>query len=371
MRAALETGVSPRRTGGRGGPRPLPPQTRVTRTKHTRLPPHPHKSASRPPQNACAPPSHAIIPPIPPTFITIATSTIRPTLAILASTVLWGTWWIPLRKLDALGFGSIWATGGGLLIPLLVMLPVVVVQRKRIMAAGWPLIFGAFFFACALALYAEGVLRGQVARVILLFYLTPVWSTLLARFMLGQPITPRRVLTLVFGLAGMLVILEVDNASPLPRDMGEWLGLASGVAWGLAMAYTQRTPAHPVADKVALQFIFASLIFAALTMIPGGREWTGGFDLTPTSLAWLLGFAFVWNLPVVWLTFYGGGRIEPGRVAILLMMEVAIGIITASLFTDEPFGPREFIGAVLIISAGVTEFVRRDWLRRKKAPGTG
>ena len=283
----------------------------------------------------------------------------RPTLAILASTVLWGTWWIPLRKLDALGLGSIWSTGTGLLLPLLVMLPVIVIYRQRIARAGSPLILGAFFFACALALYAEGMLRGQVARVILLFYLTPVWSTLLARFMLGQPITPRRVLTLIFGLSGMLVILEVDHASPLPRDIGEWLGLVSGVAWGLAMVYTQRTTTHPVADKVALQFVFALLIFAALTLIPGGRQWSvTGLDITLTTSCWLLGFAFVWNLPVVWLTFYGGGKIEPGRVAILLMMEVAIGIITASLFTDEPFGPREFTGAVLIIAAGLTEFVK-------------
>ena len=294
-----------------------------------------------------------------------------PTMAILASTVLWGTWWIPLRKLDELGFGSIMATGGGLLIPLLVMLPVVIMHRKRIAAAGAPLLLGAFFFACALALYAEGVLRGHVARVILLFYLTPVWSTLLARFMLAQPISPRRVLTLVFGLAGMLVILEVDHASPLPRDVGEWLGLVSGVAWGLAMVYARRTPTHPVMDKVALQFIFALLLFCALTIIPGGREWSvANFDITVTSLAWLLGFAFVWNLPVVWLTLYGGGRIEPGRIAILLMMEVAIGIITASIFTDEPFGLRELLGAVLIISAGVTEFVKMDYLPGwKKATG--
>ncbi len=281
-----------------------------------------------------------------------------PTLAILASTLLWGTWWIPLRKLDALGFGSIWSTASGLMVPLLVMLPVLFIHRRRIASGGWPLILGAFFFACAIAMYAEGILRGQVARVILLFYLTPVWSTLLARFMLNQPITGRRILTLLFGLTGMLVILEVDNTSPLPRDMGEWLGLASGVAWGLAMAYTQRMPTHPVADKVALQFIFAVLIFASLTAIPGGREWSTAFDITATTLCWLLGFAFIWNLPVVWLTFYGGSKIEPGRVAILLMMEVAIGIATASLFTDEPFGPREFTGAILIMAAGVTEFVR-------------
>jgi len=304
-----------------------------------------------------------------------APSTTLPTLAILASTVLWGTWWIPLRKLDALGFGTIWSTGGGLLIPALLMLPALIAQRARIARAGAPLLLSAFFFACALALYAEGTLRGHVARVILLFYLTPVWSTLLARVMLGEAITARRIFTLVFGLSGLLVILEVDNASPLPRDVGEWCGLASGVAWGLAMVYTRRAGAHPVADKVALQFVFLLLLFAALTAIPGGRQWSSAglaaaLDVGPQLWLWLAGFALVWNLPVVWLTFYGGARIEPGRVAILLMLEVAIGIVTAAAFTDEPFTVREGIGAVLIIAAGLTEFMRVPSLRSPRSPPT-
>jgi len=40
------------------------------------------------------------------------------------------------------------------------------------------------------------------------------------------------------------------------------------------------------------------------------------------------------------------------------MLEVAIGIVTAAVFTNEPFTLREFAGAVLIISAGLTEFAR-------------
>ncbi|MDA8014443.1 MAG: DMT family transporter [Gammaproteobacteria bacterium] len=295
-----------------------------------------------------------------------AESELRPTLAILASTVLWGTWWIPLRKLDAAGVGGIWTSGGGLLLPLLVMLPLLIMRRARIAAAGAPLLLSAFFFALSFAMYAEGVLRAHVARVILLFYLTPVWSTLLARVMLGEPITRRRMLTLLFGLSGLLVILDTEHANPLPRNVGEWLGLAAGFTWGLAMVHTRRARAYPLADKVALQFVFAVAVFAALSAIPGGREWSlASFEFFNIgTLAWLLAFAFLWNLPVVWLTFYGGERIEPGRVAILLMMEVAIGIISAALLTDEPFGAREAVGAALIIAAGATEFT----VRRRRAP---
>lgn len=290
----------------------------------------------------------------------------RATLAILASTVLWGTWWIPLRKLDAIGFGAIWSSGGGLLLALLVMLPALCMRRARIAAGGGALFLSAFFFAAALMLYAEGVLRGHVARVILLFYLTPVWSTLLARVMLGEPVTKRRMLVLLLGLSGMFVILETGDGGLWPRNMGEWFGLCSGVAWGLAMVYTRRVHAHPLVDKIGLQFFFALLIFAALNAIPGGREWSlESFHLHGGVLGWLLVFVFVWNLPVVWLTFYGGARLEPGRVAILLMMEVVIGIGAAAALTDEPFSAREGVGAVLVIAAGVAEFVRLKPARKK------
>jgi hypothetical protein len=56
--------------------------------------------------------------------------------------------------------------------------------------------------AACIALYAEALLRGSVARVILLFYLTPVWSTLLAWVFLGARITGVRIVTVALGLAG-------------------------------------------------------------------------------------------------------------------------------------------------------------------------
>ena len=121
-------------------------------------------------------------------------------------------------------------------------------------------------------MYAEGVLRAHVARVILLFYLTPVWSTLLARVMLGEPITRRRMLTLLFGLSGLLVILDTEQANPLPRNVGEWLGLAAGFAWGLAMVHTRRARAYPLADKVALQFVLRSRFSPRSARFPAGAN---------------------------------------------------------------------------------------------------
>ena len=57
----------------------------------------------------------------------------------------------------------------------------------------------------------------------------------------------------------------------------------------------------------------------------------------------------------MWLTIVGASRLDPGRVAILLMFEIIVGLTTAAALTDEPFGLREAIGAAFILAASGTE----------------
>ncbi|MBX2881422.1 MAG: DMT family transporter [Granulosicoccus sp.] len=281
----------------------------------------------------------------------------RHSKAILATTVLWGTFWIPLRELDALGQGSIFFTGTGMALPMVLFLPWLIHRLPRITAIGLPIWLLGFSFAAAGSLYAEGALRGNVARVILLFYLTPVWSTLLARWLLKEPITSRRLLTLLLGLTGMYVILRVESWLPVPQSVAEWFGLIAGICWGLAMVFTQRCKQVAVADLTAVIMLCYSVVFLSIALLPGGRAWT--FDsslLSGSAVLWILALAIIWNIPATALTLYGAVVIEPGKVAILLMLEVIIGVGTAAWLTDDPFGGREIAGGILIIAAGLTEF---------------
>jgi drug/metabolite transporter (DMT)-like permease len=196
--------------------------------------------------------------------------------------------------------------------------------------------------------------------VILLFYLTPVWSTLLGRLLLGQPITARRVATIALGLAGLAVVLGFDGGIPYPRAAADWMGLAGGVVWAFAMLYLGRTASHPPFDRVFAQFVFLGPVFWLLTQIPGGAGGAGpGGQAFLRCVPWLLAFAGIWVLPVVWLTIFGASRLDPVRVAIFLMLEIVVGIASAALFAGEPFGPREAIGAVLILGASGVEVTDR------------
>jgi drug/metabolite transporter (DMT)-like permease len=279
--------------------------------------------------------------------------------AILASAVLWGTLWIPLRQIHDAGLSREWATAGSFLLPLLVLAPLALRRWRRIAASRWELARVGFWLALAIALYAEGVVRGQVARVVLLFYLTPVWSTLLARWQLGEPITGRRVATILLGLAGMLVLFGAEAGIPTPRAAAEWMGLAAGIAWAVSMVHVNRTASHPPLDRVLAQFAFLGPLFLLVTLIPGGevaaRLQVGALAAAAPRV---LVLALVWMLPVVWLTIFGASRLEPGRVAILLMLEIVVTLTTAALLTDEPFGRRELGGAALILAASGVELGR-------------
>lgn len=291
-----------------------------------------------------------------------------PSLAIIVSTLLWGTWWIPLRQLDGGSTGGVWANALGLLLPLALLLPIALYRWRRLYEGGWPLLALGFFTAAAVVLYAEGLVRGAVAHVMLLFYLTPIWSTLLGRCMLGEPVTPRRVSAVVLGLGGVAIIVGFDSGHYWPQTAAEWMGLLSGVLWALAMVYVRDAEGVAAIDKTVVVFAFLGALFVALNALPGGRGWGEPLLAQFDAIVWLAVFAFIWTLPVIALTMYGASYLDPGRVAILLMLEIVIGLLSAALLAGEPFGVRETLGGVLIIAAGGSDlFAPRTRSSRRSA----
>ena len=290
---------------------------------------------------------------------------LSPTAAILLSTPLWGTMWIPLRQIEDLDLPGVGGTWLAYVICLLVFLPMAIRRGRRIWQDGWPVYAAGLCLALTFAFYSEGLIRGEVARVLLLFYLTPVWSTLLGRFMLNEPITAGRLAALVLGLAGLFVILGGDAGLPLPRDAADWMGLGAGVTLAFAMVYINKSAGQPMGDRHFVMFLFLVPVFWAVTLIPGSRETvalataggTGGY-------AWIVAFSIVWIIPAIWLTLVGASRLDPGRVAIILLLEIVVGLASAAALTDEPFGPREILGGTLIMSAILAEM----WGARRERP---
>ena len=278
-----------------------------------------------------------------------------PSLGIVAGGALWGIYWLPLRTIDELGLGPGWAGGALYAIVLLLLLPFAVRQRQALAAGGLGLLWTGVLTGSAFALYAAAIVLTEVVRVLLLFYLTPVWSTLLGWLFLGERLTWNRLLALLFGFIGLLVVLGLGAQFPWPRNLGDWLALSAGMLWSYGTLRVFRVGRTASFEQIVV-FVFGgalvSVAFVALFYDVVG-PWPQPDDMARLSL-WLA-LAGVMTLPMVALTIWPATVLSPGRVGILLMGEIVVGVSAAALFSGEPFGPRELCGTLLILAAGVVE----------------
>jgi len=284
---------------------------------------------------------------------------IRARLAVAAGAALWGLFWIPLRALDAAGIEGAWATFVFYAVPALLLVPLGFARAPQLRAGGRGLLATAALAAVSMVLYAEALLFTEVVRAILLYYLTPVWSTLLARIALGEAITRARLLGIALGLAGLWVILADETGAPLPRGRGDWMALASGLVWAFAAVRLKGERAG-AAEIAFLYFALGAALALAMAMLAGGRA-----GAPPTlaavlaTLPWLTPALLLIVLPSALLVLWGARRLSPGLVGLLFMTEITVGAVSAALLSGEPFGAAELAGSVLVSAAGLVETLWR------------
>ena len=285
----------------------------------------------------------------------------HPNLAVIFASFFWGTYWIPLRSINQDGEESVWPLAlSFLLVSIILFKPLIISLKKQIYNNDLYFILGNISSALAIALYSESLLRGEIAKVVLLFYLCPIWGTILAKIVLHQSFNIQRYLSLILGIIGLEIILKIDKGIFLPTTLVEWMALSAGFTWALGMTFFHLSKTTKEIEKASCTSLLIPIFFLILALIPGGRE-TEIVNIDFSSnifLLWIVLFAIIWVLPSIFLTYVSVEILDPGRINILLMFEVIIGITTAAILTDEVIGLREIIGAIFIISAGVIELIK-------------
>ena len=293
--------------------------------------------------------------------------TTRASLACAYSGVAWGLFWIPLRGMDRAGVTDAWATVLFYGIPLLLFLPWILRNWRRIARCGWPLHFIGIATGVALAFYSNAMLYTEVVRGLVLYYTTPVWSLLLARLVLGETITASRVLAIVFGVAGMLVMFGVDLGFPWPKNTGDWMALIGALVWAVAAVLLRKDDGSRSMEICAVYFFYGVIAALVLAISPmagdiSAPDWSVVVDVLP----WSIPIAII-VIPGAYAAFWGAPHLNPGVVGLLFMTELSVGGITAAIWANEPLGARELIGIALITVAGLSEFLyapmRRALLR--------
>ena len=275
-------------------------------------------------------------------------------LACLYAGAVWGLFWIPLRALEEAGINGLWITVVYFLIPTICLIPVVILRWQHVKEGGVSLQITTMLSGGALLLYSTSIVYTDVVRAILLFYLTPIWATILARIFLGDLITPSRVIAMVLAILGMLTIFGLGARFPIPQNIGDWLGIGSGFLWAVAMVRIRKSESHSAIELTA-GFFQWSLIFssgAAFLLAPSQMP---DIEQILPALPLLLIFTALLVLPGTYASLLGPKYLSPGIVGLLFMTEIIVGAISVALLAGEPFGIRELIGVLLIAGASMLE----------------
>ncbi|HEY4164857.1 MAG TPA: DMT family transporter, partial [Dongiaceae bacterium] len=268
------------------------------------------------------------------TGITSAQS-LAASLAVATCGTVWGIYWLPLRLLQAMGFSGNWATAAFFIVSLPPALIMAFIARREYKTHGRNLLMVALGNAVIFSLYSNAYTHTTVFKVLFLFYLSPVWSVLIARFWYRQRMSLARIGCVATGLIGLIVMLSKDGGWPIPHNLGDWMALVAGIFWAVVAIWIRNNEEISATANTSAFFLSGIIPAFLFLLLPGGGALPSQ-EATLSALPMLTGVAWLVWIPSQALLFWGARRISPVRTSMLLMTELLSGILTAALLSGDP-----------------------------------
>lgn len=273
----------------------------------------------------------------------------RAAAALLVGATVWGLIWYPYRLIESAGIPAVAATTMTYAVALVFG---AVLFRRRLRHPGvdrWLVAIALSAAACNVG-YVIATVHGEVMRVLLLFYLAPLWTVLLARLLLDERLDRMGIAVVALSLTGAMVMLwRPEIGLPLPRAGAEWMGLASGFLFALSNVLIRRADHYSVELKSMAVFLGVVVLGLPLLPLAGGLP-AARIDFEMTLLVVAVGLVLLIVNPVVQ---YGLTRMPASRAVVILLFELVVAALASWWLAGEVMGAREWLGGALIVAASL------------------
>ena len=297
---------------------------------------------------------------------------LHPAWALTLNALVWGTSWWPLRQLAERGLHPLWATA----IIYAVAAAVILLLHPRALAqllrtpVLWVLMLAA---GTTNAAFNWGVVAGDVVRVVLLFYLMPLWTVLFARALLREPVTPQAGARVLLALLGAAVVLWPPGSGwrgvPWPRSLPDWLGVIGGASFALNNVMLRREAGRPPQALALAMFLggaglagaLALLLTTPMTAVPmaaslaasvtaAAVQWPPAPQLGSIVLVLVMAALFlVGNLSLQ----FGAARLPANVTSVVMLTEVVFAAGSAVWLGGGELTAQSLLGGGLILMAAL------------------
>ena len=207
-----------------------------------------------------------------------------------------------------------------------------------------------FFLMLAIPLLPSG-------RVAILQYTMPAWSVLLARLVLGEALTPRRLVGVALGVAGVMVLVLKDAARFDGAFAGVLLMLCSALVWAIGTVLQKKLPVGlPIASFTAWMGLVGGIPIFLLSIaferdkvlaLHGVSLWPALGVLYNMSLVFIFGW-WAWTKIV--------DRAPAGVAGLSSLLIPVVGVASGMLFLGEVPAWQDY-AALAFVSAAIATVI--------------
>ncbi len=272
------------------------------------------------------------------------------TPGLLLASMTWGLMWYPYRWLAGLQIGADLAQMANYVVACCLGGLLVFGVMRRPWSTSWAVWILGLSAGWANIGYVFAVIKGEVVRITLLFYLAPLWTLLMDRWLLGARFSRSGWLVFLLSMAGAVTILwRPELGIPWPRDRYEWIALSGGICFALNNVLARQAREVDLAVRafsIWLGCLAVSVVALLLLQT----------DLTPlrqaSASAWmvLVGMGLMLVLASLGMQM-GLQHFGATQAVVIMLFELVVATFSASLLTDETLLPSEWAGAAMIALA--------------------
>jgi len=297
---------------------------------------------------------------------------IKAVLLLASLSLFWGLNWpgmkIILSELTVWWFRAMCLIVGG---SILMTLSALSGNRCRLRRAEIPpvLVCGSFAILGWMVFSAYGVSLMPAGRASIIAFTMPLWATLIAAYVLDEPVTRYKVFGLLLGLTGLGVLIGSDLLILRRAPVGAFFMLLAAISWAIGTVLLKRiTWQLPTLSNIAWQLLLSAIPVTLIAMLTEPLP-----DLASLSPPAIVALVYLFLFPMSfcqWAYFKTVGLLPASIAAIGTLMVPVIGVFSSHLILDEPVGLNDMLALLLVLSALVLVLLVPAWRAARQLPAS-